>query len=246
MVYHFVVVDGTGPSDDREYFAAMADSFCQQIRDSLHTNVHYHRGPSIFGTECSDEAKWALEACQEARRLNKKIFMAGYSRGGAVVIAAAYLFGHAIDSLFLFDAVDRSRTIDGYKSQCNVDHVFHIRRDQTIADPLFSIDQPYSRRWFSNCGLRGQWLARTMYREFIVPGASHGAVGGVPWLERQEDKPATRMAAKWMSAMMRTRGIATKLKDKWFDTAHEVNFKQQEAARREAERREWRDVHAMR
>jgi len=229
MDIQMVVVDGTGPGDNREYFQSMADSFCKQIRDALGgKNVDYNRGPSDIGAECSDEADWAWNSCLAGRRLGKKIFLAGYSRGGAVVIAAAYRFGHAIDSIFLFDAVDRSCTIDGYTSQCNVDHVFHIRRDQTISDPLLS-GQQYSRHWFGNCGLASQWPSRTKYREFTVPNASHAAVGGVPWLERAEDKQALRTAGKWMSTMMRTRDIPVTLQDKWFDTQREVDFQRKQA-----------------
>jgi pimeloyl-ACP methyl ester carboxylesterase len=233
MDYQFVAVDGTGPGDDKKYFAGKAGSFCQQIRDALGTRqVDYNRGPSDLGAECSDLADWALNSCEAARRLNKKIFMAGFSRGGAVVIAAAFRFGHAIDSLFLFDAVDRSAGIlggvDGYKSQCNVDYVFHLRRDPSISDPLFSAQQ-YSRSWFGNCGLADQWPGHTRYQQHMVPDASHAAVGGCPWLQRPGDKAAVRAAASWMSHMMQTRGLLVTLTDKWFDTERELYFKNQQA-----------------
>ena len=236
MSYHIIVVDGTGPTDDREYFQTMADSFCMQIRDKLGPGiVDYQRGPADVGEECGHYAKWAAMRCELARKRGKRIFMAGYSRGGAVVIDAAYQFGHPIDSLFLFDAVDRSRQIDAYTSNCNVDYVFHVMRDTTIQDPAFSLDQKYSREWFGNCGMCNQWPGRVHYRQFPVPDASHAAVGGVPWLERAADKPALRKAAKWMSTMMQSRGISITLEDKWFETAREIEFKRKQEAEKRAE-----------
>src|SRR5262249_35375573 len=149
MSVQVIIVDGSGPGGDRDYARTMAGSFCSQIRDHFGRAADYNRGPSDLGMECADQSEWAFNMCQAARRLHKKIFMAGYSRGGAVVITAAYRFGHEIDSLFLFDAVDRSAVIDGYTSNCNVNNVFHVRRDQSIKDPWFSA-QSYSRRWFGN------------------------------------------------------------------------------------------------
>jgi pimeloyl-ACP methyl ester carboxylesterase len=225
MNYHVIAVDGTGPGDDREYFRTMADSFCMQIEDKLGKKVvDYDRGPSDLGSECGVQSDWVVSRCELARKRGQKIFLAGYSRGGAVVVNAAYEFGHPIDSLFLFDAVDRTGKIDAYRSQCNVDYVFHVRRDCSIQDPALS-GQKYSRGWFGNCGLSDQWPKRVKYRQFTVPNASHAAVGGVPWLERAEDKPALRMAAQWMSTMMQTRGITIVLEDKWFGTIREAEYK---------------------
>ncbi len=234
MSYCMVCVDGTGPLYDAEYAATMEGSFCLQIADQLSKHADYQRGPSNLGSECKMFSDWAVGRLRLGQQRRQRLFLAGYSRGGAIVIDAARQFGGDIEALFLFDAVDKTTTIDAYQSQCNVRYVYHVLRDRTIADPFLSLDQKYSRSWFQNCGLRDQWPGRTTYWQHRVAGASHAAVGGVPWPERPEDKPALRATAVWMTNNLQARGLPVKLKDLFFDTHREREYQAQQAVKAKA------------
>lgn len=126
---------------------------------------------------------------------DREILLTGYSRGGAAVIAAAQLLqadrrfaelwkrtepkrpgrsdracvmaesSPAIACLALFDAVDRSTTVDTSVVPSNVSLAFH------------AIRRSLSRAYFGNTGLRIEG-GGTLVKEFFV--TTHAGMGGLP------------------------------------------------------------------
>lgn len=111
----------------------------------------------------------AMERIQERR----KIFMTGYSRGGAIVIHTARLLqvrGIRVEAMFLFDAVSRNPNLDAEVIPSNVGRCYHAIRDPRAG----------SRESFSNCGLTSE-VPGVLTRRFFM--TTHGGMGGVPWGE---------------------------------------------------------------
>lgn len=115
----------------------------------------------------------ALERIQERR----KIFMTGYSRGGAIVIHTARMLqvrGLQVEAMFLFDAVSRNPNLDATVIPANVGRCFHAVRDARAG----------SRESFSNCGLTSEVPGILKLRRFIT---THGGMGGVPWGDGEDN-----------------------------------------------------------
>lgn len=176
-------VDGTGPSDDDEYIAAFAQSHVQRIWKEWHTpTAGYIRGPSLTGSETKGlmekgfvwiNEKLKLNPIPEGSKRQNRIFLSGYSRGGAAVIALAHKLKDAgidVHALLLFDAVDRSSLSNTEKIPANVSACYHARRDPKAG----------SRESFGNCGTK--WEATVAYTEKYFY-CTHGGVGGTPWKE---------------------------------------------------------------
>lgn len=185
----FVGVDGTGPKDQATYSNEMSGSFVSQIyRDCIEPEERkaYFRGPTLWGTETGDIAnrvvKHVLRCLHEGDR---KIFLAGYSRGGAAVVIAAERLARDLDrrdlgieALFLFDAVDRDLHTDSSTVPGCVKKAYHALRSPAIG----------SRSYFDNAArvapagvLEEKWFAGT-----------HAALGGLPWTGDKPD-PVLRM-----------------------------------------------------
>jgi len=101
----------------------------------------------------------------------KKIFLTGYSRGGATVIDVARRLerqGLQVEAMFLFDAVDQSAVLEGGAIPNNVRICYHAMRN-----PITS-----SRESFGNCGTRATRPRGLISRWFVT---THGGMGGVPW-----------------------------------------------------------------
>ncbi len=101
----------------------------------------------------------------------KKIFLTGYSRGGATVIDVARLLerqGLQVEAMFLFDAVARSFVLEGGAIPNNVRICYHAMRN-----PITS-----SRESFGNCGTRAIRPRGLIPAHFLT---THGGMGGVPW-----------------------------------------------------------------
>ena len=168
-------VDGTGPSDNGEYAAAFADSFVMRMYRTTTAPGNakqYLRGPNTMGMETGDLARRTAAFVRDARQCvtEPTICVAGYSRGGAAVIAAAEeLKPVVVEYMVLFDAVARTSTVDASTIPSNVKTVWHIRRDPAAR----------SRTSFGNCGTQCE-SDRTSYTEryFLC---THGGVGGCPW-----------------------------------------------------------------
>lgn len=115
----------------------------------------------------------ALERIEERR----KIYMTGYSRGGAIVIHTARLLqlrGLRVEAMFLFDAVSRNPNLDADVIPANVGRCFHAIRDIRAG----------SRESFGNCGLTSEVPGALKIRRFIT---THGGMGGVPWGDAEEN-----------------------------------------------------------
>lgn len=100
------------------------------------------------------------------------IFLTGYSRGGAGVIAVAdrlFMDGVDVRGMVLFDAVDRALGINSVVVPANVKHLVYARRDPRVA----------SRTSFGNCGTR--WSDPPTKSRLRTFWGTHGALGGVPW-----------------------------------------------------------------
>jgi pimeloyl-ACP methyl ester carboxylesterase len=190
----FVGIDGTGPTDDKEYEQAMSKSFVKQLYDELNTRQPpgwYHRGPTLlsmaalgFGSlkdgswgltlsQVRDLAEMAVKVIKEHADEPGPIVLAGYSRGGAAAIQTARMLSKLvpdlkIDALALFDAVDRDLRADVTTIPGNVVMAYHAMRDPEIG----------SRWYFGNCGTSIEQPGTLFSLKFQ---ATHAAMGGVPW-----------------------------------------------------------------
>ncbi len=174
-VIHFGV-DGTGDANDDDYFADMKDSYVHRIDHFFKAAgpSRYLRGPSLWGTECPDEAEKAVRFVLSNRPVdgNCAIFLSGHSRGGIAVIEAARRLrakGITVDCMILFDAVDRCAQILWSHIPSNVKRVIHALRNRATL----------SRPEFDNCGL--VWNPLTTADTWCHFYTTHGGVGGTPW-----------------------------------------------------------------
>ena len=96
------------------------------------------------------------------------IYLTGYSRGAAGVIAVAQRLAKdnvKVRAMMLFDAVDRAWGIDTEDIPNNVEHLVHARRDPYA----------FTRNSFGNCGTK--WHTPTKCEMKLFRG-THGAIGG--------------------------------------------------------------------
>lgn len=167
-------IDGTGPLPTDEYQIEMQTSFVRYIvRNSPLRTKRYERGPAMDGLDMAVIAGKGYKYVHLNLVAQPKapVFLTGYSRGGAGVIAVAKMLAKddvKVRAMVLFDAVDRALGIDTEDIPNNVERVVHVRRDPYA----------FSRNSFGNCGTK--WQAPTKYELKYFRG-THGAVGGVPW-----------------------------------------------------------------
>ena len=176
----YVGVDGTGPDSNAEYSTAFKNSFVNQMRQRNFAVAEYERGPTLTGSETGTLASWAAARAEHHYRTTKvrsqntpRIFLAGYSRGGAAVIEACHKLndnGVPVQGLMLFDAVDRSYTVERTETiPANVRYCRHAIRQANAG----------SRQSFGNCGTQASrgvnWVTP---KEFLT---THGGMGGTPW-----------------------------------------------------------------
>ena len=189
----YVGVDGTGPDSNAEYATAFRNSYVNQLRNKGFGVAEYERGPTLTGSETGRLAGWAAGRAEHHYRTNKvrgpnepRVFMAGYSRGGAAVIDACHRLqdkGIPVQGLLLFDAVDRSYTVERTETiPANVRWCRHAIRQASSG----------SRQSFGNCGLlaaRGvNWVTP---KEFLT---THGGMGGTPWGSVAATAPGGRIS----------------------------------------------------
>src|SRR5262245_65117268 len=119
-------VDGTGAWNDKTYKKEMRNSFVNRIHkrgNGSQDTKQYLRGPTLLGFETGSLAARTSDFVKHAlgRTRDPRICLVGFSRGGAAVIGAAHRLnqrsqpgGRAVPVAFmiLFDAVDRSLTVD--------------------------------------------------------------------------------------------------------------------------------------
>jgi len=175
----FAGVDGTGPRDPIVYANEFAKSHVKTIFNNWSSPVRFYiRGPNDEGLTTKQRgdaaATFVKTHYQQSVGPNTKVFvyLAGYSRGGAAVIDACWTLNGLnipVAGLFLFDAVDRTNTINSADSiPKNVAACYHAIRDPYA----------FSRNWFSNCGRTASKATAYSEKTFF---ATHGALGGCPW-----------------------------------------------------------------
>ncbi|WP_342077290.1 hypothetical protein [Yoonia sp. SS1-5] len=179
----FYGVDGTGPDDNNTYATDFSSSHVRTLWKNWHTPAAgYIRGPSLAGTETADRMwkglSWVKEQWEQAQKnanpaKPNRIFLSGYSRGGAAVIALAYHLDKAdipVHAMLLFDAVDRSPLLFTDTIPKNVAACYHALRDPKAG----------SRESFGNCGRKHAASVAYTEKHFYC---THGGVGGCPWKE---------------------------------------------------------------
>ena len=186
----FAGIDGTGSFSNSGYRETFANSHVNRLSRGVGlggarawlAEPFYHRGPRIFGNDTFPQSLkvFSYVVTKVDENPGARVFLSGYSRGGAGVIAAAQWMkrlGYGVDAMFLFDAVDRAIPVNGYTISSNVKQVYHARRDPSAK----------SRTSFGNCGCQRENSSKTGYeQQFFL--ATHGALGGMPW--GQESVPA--------------------------------------------------------
>ncbi|WP_454718783.1 thioesterase domain-containing protein [Caulobacter segnis] len=203
-----VIIDGTGPSDDKEYAKEMGNSFPSQISKQV-VGSTYFRGPSLTGSEVSQIADRAVGAAQGAPG---PIVLVGYSRGGCTAIITAKRLkaqGKRVRAMFLFDAVDMQTSELGLSQTIpdNVDFVAHARTARSVG---FWIRNPVkSRFYFYNTG---RWLDGDGVLEERKFVGTHGAAGGVPWADVVGDRACALAVAEWMNGQLKSQGVNVTLK----------------------------------
>lgn len=217
----FVGVDGTGPYSDKDYETAFANSFVRQLSNLPRFRVkEYIRGPGTDGLSTGSLAKkaaYAAEFCYKVApdSLKPRIFLSGYSRGGAAALEAAHILrGKQINvhGLLLFDAVDRSATISNTVVPDNVGISRHAVRNSSTE----------SRNWFGNCGTSyAVGMDATMAKFYTT----HGGMGGTPWGDKQtidgkinEGNSSLRTALKVATYAIPAMTLVGKIVDYGFQT----------------------------
>lgn len=175
-------IDGTGELPDTKYHHEMKHSFVNYI--TKHTGAkwkQYMRGPAFEGLDMFAISRKGHEFVHLHRELHKdaKIFLTGYSRGGAAVVEVAKFLardGVKVDAMMLFDPVDRSLTSSADVVPGNVLQLCIARRKYDT----------FSRVSFNNCALDWEGPGVPLRRSFW---ATHGGLGGVPWHREGPARP---------------------------------------------------------
>jgi pimeloyl-ACP methyl ester carboxylesterase len=162
---------------EEEYDRAFKSSFVHRlVGESRQGLKKYLCGPSLTGIESLSIKAAAVRFIEQNLSVAPKadIFLAGYSRGGAICLEVAHELlrrrrDAVVRGLFLFDAVAREPQLK-YASTIpeNVVHAYHARRDPAV----------HSRDVFGNCGLSARRSGALMMKFFH---ATHGGLGGIPW-----------------------------------------------------------------
>lgn len=143
----------------------------QIFHHTTQSTKRYFRRPALSGSQLLDPHYLAMRV-RALRAGEEPVFLAGYSRGAAIVIQAARdlnLDDIPVQAMFLFDAVDRSRTLGGTEViAANVLHVYHAVRDGAAR----------SRMSFGTTGRRA--FHGHAYKEKAFR-TTYGGMGGCPW-----------------------------------------------------------------
>ena len=177
----FYGIDGTGADNNDQYAKDFENSHVRKMWKKWHTPIAgYIRGPSLAGTATADrmweglswiKAKWEVQSKLATPAKPTRVFLAGYSRGGAASVALAYHLEKAdipVHAMFLFDAVDRSPLLFTDTIPGNVSACYHALRDPRAG----------SRESFGNCGRSAKASVAYTEKTFFC---THGGVGGTPW-----------------------------------------------------------------
>jgi len=261
--YFLVLIDGTGPYDEQQYARDFQNSFLQQIARQLGPGrCVYFDGPGTLGLTTRSIANGGVDALITKWASDKscKLFLAGYSRGGAAAMEVAKMasgwfqggYGPAtvrggelvsdsvpIEAVFLLDPVSKDVLCTGGNLKTNVNAAYVMYRDQTIWEYSPPIDTKdfaswvdkalavgfnatcqfdpdrYARKFMHNADVnRSLGNSSTMILSAgVIKGASHGAIGGLPWVERREDQQAVDAAANILNGWLKSNHIDARVKD---------------------------------
>ena len=267
---YMVLIDGTGPYDDQQYARDFEFSFLNQIAKNLGAGRSaYFPGPGTIGLTTKGKANLAVNALHEAwiKDKSRKLFVAGYSRGGAAALHVAGMAANwfpngepdtsrsivvpkgetiPIEAVFLLDPVSKD-LFCGNRSICeNVKYVYSMYRDKTIWEYSPPINPDEFAAW-TDKGLARAFNATAQNdpdryaREFMgnaefwkAPGnnvtqikprqtiaeASHGAIGGMPWVERRDDWIGVEGAKDALNVWLLAQGIGVQVKDNSYSKAN--------------------------
>lgn len=134
--------------------------------------------------------------CTIGKKNDYRFIMVGHSRGGHIVIHLAAMLKYRTHFMGLYDAVERTDTIDWDESRMiyNVDHIYHAIRDLSVGSRTSRKLKPSVNNWlfgsvsyamaeygisklmdFKNTGTKsgdgGEYVAKTFK-------TSHGGIGG--------------------------------------------------------------------
>ena len=174
----FLGIDGSGAFGNAAYAKDFKDSFVTRLsHKGPFMKRHYLRGPSMTGVETMSIVvtgdAWLTGQIADCKRhkVPYRIFMSGYSRGGAAVTEIAFRLknrGEKVHTLLLFDAVDQSVLTNADVVPANVANCFHAMRDPAAG----------SREFFGNCATKAAAGVNFKKAKFFC---THGAMGGTPW-----------------------------------------------------------------
>ena len=167
-------VDGTGPRFGyKENFSNSHVRYLCSGKATIFHHTYYSRGPTILGAETEDLSNgligWLLYKIASAsisKHLFKgnsepRIFLTGYSRGGAAVIRAANVLESLnikVHCMVLLDAVDRSSVVRVDKVPRNVRNLVHAMR----------MPEGGSREFFENCGTKTHPSTNLAIKKFFA------------------------------------------------------------------------------
>lgn len=164
-----IVVDGTGVYNGVQYAHLFRGSFCKQVHQKgkdAHVKVSYFQGPGAAGISTGTTIGGdAWQQLEKAHRLNRseKIYLMGYSRGGACAIQLAkwandrrdHSGGEVrggewrdlpgvrapieIEAMFLLDPVDRDLSLTGDGIPSNVKRCYVLTRDKPPRCPTYDL-----------------------------------------------------------------------------------------------------------
>jgi hypothetical protein len=259
-----ICIDGSGPRSDAAYAANMEMSFVRTIYlesrltalddsrsaalpsasvwPSLGRGPYklYRRGPDAVGANLVLPEQLASLVRQLWNNGDRTVFMAGFSRGGAIVINTASILKELktqdgtkieIEALFLFDAVDRLLYLKAQRIPSNVRHCYHAIRDKKAG----------SRESFGNCG-RTRESHDTHLEELSDFHTTHGGIGGTGFgessvaAEKGDPFQWDRPKVAWSSPEER---LAHGFIVEGFDGPTKVTLAQQEAGRLRVQRWMW-------
>ncbi|MFO0826509.1 MAG: PAAR domain-containing protein [Phycisphaerales bacterium] len=211
--YAIAIIDGTGPWSKEGYEAAMMNSFCSQLRSC--PIARYERGPSGEGFRVVERAQRAAEFL--SLQHEKRLVLAGYSRGGSAAVIAARILeqrGLDVDLLLLFDPVDRGSG-DSSVISSNVANAWIASREADAPEmDRYDCSLPGDpaghnpvRQWFGATATSSE-AASTNRRSFL---GSHGALGGVGWPHVREDPACQMEVAAFMNGALQSAGITVPL-----------------------------------
>ncbi|MBG6147824.1 hypothetical protein IWQ51_005979 [Labrenzia sp. EL_142] len=276
-----VLIDGTGPYDDQQYARDFENSFLHQIHKKLGaTKSVYFSGPGTLGMTTRSRANKGYDSLVARRAQNRKcrLFIAGYSRGGAAAMELAKICAYGkmdgdgqqsvhevvpIEALFLLDPVSKDVFCPGGGIPNNVRTSYVMYRDKTIweyspelktEDFASWVDKTlvvgfnntmqfdpdrYARKFMNNASYTpAAGNGRTDMRKGVtIRAASHGAVGGLPWVERREDEAAVNTAGSLLSGWLNEQRIGVTVKDHSYTEANKRKYPRVTQQGVEAEKR---------